>query len=43
LFIRKDSVEIPARQYLKIDDADEREIERIVNHWLGEDVSITPP
>jgi phage gpG-like protein len=38
LFIRKDSVEIPARQYLKIDDADEREIERIVNHWLGEDV-----
>lgn len=37
LFVRKDSVEIPARQYLQIDSHDEREIEKIVNRWLGED------
>lgn len=36
LFVRKKSVEIPAREYLKLDDQDEQEIARIVRHWLGE-------
>lgn len=36
LFVRKNSVEIPSRQYLRLDDQDEQEIARIVNEWLGE-------
>lgn len=36
LFVRKEQVKIPARKYLRLDDADEAEIGRIVHAWLGE-------
>jgi phage gpG-like protein len=37
LYIRKDSVEVPARQYLLLDEQDEREIQQIVKNWIGEE------